>query len=69
MAHALIYPEATNKGGRGKKNSSVSEGFSATRVSVARKVLSYSRDLALAVRDGTVSDAHQRHRQVVFPTG
>jgi hypothetical protein len=59
MAHALIYPEA-EKGGRGKKNPSEAKGFSGERLSSARKVLSYSRDLALAVRDGTICFAAHR---------
>jgi ParB-like chromosome segregation protein Spo0J len=54
MAHALLYPDA-EKAGRGKKGkASQTDGFSATRVREARAVLRYSRDLALAVRDGII---------------
>jgi ParB-like nuclease domain len=55
MGHALLYPDP-ERGGRGKKGK-VTEtvGFSSQRLSYARTVLAYSRDLALAVRDGTES--------------
>ena len=58
MALALIYPEP-EKGGRGKKsearNSTVSVGFSQTRLNVARSVLRHSPDLAGRVVKGSVS--------------
>jgi len=54
MGHALLYPEP-EKGGRGKKNVLATQGFSSARLSQARTVLAFSRDLALAVRDGTES--------------
>ena len=54
MALAMLYPEP-EKGGRGKKrqatNSLVSSGFSQQRLSQARAVLHYSRELAESVRD------------------
>ena len=69
MAYAMLYPEP-EKGGRGKKrNSSETEGFSAARLSQARSVLAFSRELADSVRDGvtpldkalkTVEDERQR---------
>jgi hypothetical protein len=52
---ALLYPEAERTApGRRLKAAALSEakGVSAARVSQARKVLAFSRDLALAVRDG-----------------
>lgn len=55
MAYAMVYPEP-EKGGRGKKiNSSVSEGFSAARLSQARTVLKYSEELARQVVAGDMS--------------
>jgi len=55
MRLALLYPEPGR--GRGKKDAARKEtetsSFSYSRVKQARTVLSYSRDLALAVRDGT----------------
>jgi hypothetical protein len=53
MLLALLYPEGTP--GKKTKTSSVSKeaGFSASRLSQARAVLAYSRDIAIAVRDGT----------------
>lgn len=58
MAVAFAYPEP-EKGGRGHKGkSSETDGFSATRLKIARQVLRHSRDLALAVlRDTTKLDA------------
>jgi ParB/Sulfiredoxin domain len=55
MGHALLYPEP-EKGGRGKKSANSKEtlGFSAMRLSQARAVLAYSRELALKVRDDSV---------------
>ena len=55
MGLALLYPEPPR--GRGKidpatKSAEAAE-ISGRRVRQARQVLSYSRDLALAVRDGT----------------
>jgi hypothetical protein len=44
MTTAMVYPEP-EKGGRGKK-ASVSEGFSATWLSMARTILGASRPLA-----------------------
>lgn len=45
MGMAFLYPEP-EMGGRGKKGkSSVSEGFSSTRLSNARQVLRFSREL------------------------
>jgi hypothetical protein len=53
MAHAMIYPDA-EKGGRGKKkNSSETEGFSGTRLSMARTVLANAPDLARGVLVGS----------------
>ncbi len=52
MRIALLYPEP-EKGGRGKKGkASETDGFSQSRLKAARSVLAYSRELALAVRDG-----------------
>jgi len=53
MATAMVYPEAP-KGGRGKRNVSVTEGFSAALLSNARAVLAYSRPLAESVIAGTL---------------
>jgi len=53
MGVAFIYPDP-GKRGRGNK-SKVSLDFSSMRLSQARKVLSNSKDLAGAVRSGTVS--------------
>jgi hypothetical protein len=57
MALAMLYPEP-EKGGRGKKsralNSTVSVGFSATRLNQAREVLRHRRDLAEQVVRGTL---------------
>jgi hypothetical protein len=65
MRLALLYPEPEKGGAR--KRGSVSEtktaldkgGISAARLSQARAVLAYSRELALPVRDGlkTLDDA------------
>jgi len=56
MRLALLYPQA-EQGGRGKKDqarkSTEAGGFSYRRVQDARTVLHHSRELALAVRDGT----------------
>ena len=41
---AQLYPEP-GKGGRGKRNASVSEGFSPTHLSMARAVYHHARDL------------------------
>src|SRR3984893_13099904 len=56
MGHALLSPDP-EKGGRGKKsaNSKDTLGFSIMRLSQARTVLAYSRELALKVRDGSES--------------
>jgi hypothetical protein len=52
MRIALLYPDP-EKGGRGKKGkASETNGFSQVRLREARAVLAYSRELALAVRDG-----------------
>jgi hypothetical protein len=53
MGHAWLYPEP-EKGGRGNKsvNSKETLGFSIMRLSQARTVLAYSRELAIKVRDG-----------------
>ena len=53
MAVAWLYPEP-EKGGRGNKskNSKETLGFTPMRLSQARKVLAFSRELAVAVRDG-----------------
>jgi hypothetical protein len=55
MALAMMYPEP-EKGGRGKKsaalNSTVSVGFSATRLNLARGILHHSRSLAESVLKG-----------------
>ena len=54
MLYAVAYPEPA-KGGRGKKNSSVSEGFSDTRLSYARTVLREAPDLAEGVLSGSLA--------------
>lgn len=56
MALAFLYPDP-EKGGRGKKsrNSPETGGFSLQRLSDARSVLRHSRELAEAVRDGSMS--------------
>jgi hypothetical protein len=52
MRLAFLYPEP-EKGGRGKKGKAPETGgFSRQRLGAARAVLAYSRELALAVRDG-----------------
>ena len=62
-AVAMIYPEP-EKGGRGKK-SSVTEGFSSERLSLARTVLQYAGDLADSVLAGSDSldDAYKTARE------
>lgn len=51
----MLYPDP-DKAGRGKKGKATETvGFSQQRLREARQVLAYSRDLALAVRDGTES--------------
>jgi hypothetical protein len=50
MGHAFLFPDP-EKGGRGKTVPK-RDSFSKQRLSDARTVLAYSRDLALAVRDG-----------------
>jgi len=53
MAIALLYPEP-EKGGRGhKKKVPETGGFSRQRLGDARRVLTFSLDIAHAVRDGT----------------
>jgi hypothetical protein len=52
MAYAMIYPEPS-KGGRGKTNPSESKGFSFARLSQARNILRFSRELAEDVLAGT----------------
>jgi hypothetical protein len=56
MGFALLYPEA--KAHRGKRSEAgkvlETESFSRARVSQARSVLRHSRELAEAVRDGTI---------------
>ncbi|MGY3131993.1 hypothetical protein ACVWZM_002675 [Bradyrhizobium sp. USDA 4501] len=53
MTTALLSPDP-EKGGRGKKaaNPLETKGFSAMRLSQARTVLHFNRDIALMVRDG-----------------
>lgn len=51
MAVAMIYPEPA-KGGRGKVNPSIIEGFSHGALSEARTALRYAPDLAELVRVG-----------------
>jgi hypothetical protein len=69
MATAMIYP-AGAKGGRGKKNSSVSEGFSSTRLSMARAVLAHSPPIATAVLAGSKSlDEADPHGRRNFSSG
>jgi hypothetical protein len=51
MRLALLHPEP-EKGGRGQNRKETLQ-FSKMRLSQARAVLAYSRELALAVRDGT----------------
>ncbi len=53
MGIALLYPEPDGKGGRGKKKAPETGGFSRQRLGDARAVLRFSRELALAVRDGS----------------
>jgi hypothetical protein len=53
MRLALLYPEP-EKGGRGNKGKALeTSGFSRQRLGQARSVLAFSRELALAVRDGS----------------
>jgi ParB-like chromosome segregation protein Spo0J len=54
MAVAMVYPEP-GKGGRGKKNSSAAEGFSAASLSRDRRVLRHSASLAQQVIAGSKS--------------
>ena len=51
MGVALLYPEP-EKGGHGKQTVLKRDGFSKQRLSDARADLAYTRDLAIAVRDG-----------------
>jgi hypothetical protein len=51
MAVAKLYPEP-EKGGRGKKNSSFSEEFSAGKISEARTVLKWLPEIAEGVLRG-----------------
>ena len=55
VGHALLYPTA-QQGGSRKKGSSQETllGFSNMRLSQARAVLAFSRELAIKVRDGSV---------------
>lgn len=54
MAKAFVYPETTERGGRGKKKTlPVPEGFSPQRLSEARLILRHSRVLAEAVIAGS----------------
>jgi ParB-like chromosome segregation protein Spo0J len=53
LALALIFPEAGNKGGRGKKNSSKLEGFPSGRLAEARQIARHA-DLAALVMGGTM---------------
>jgi hypothetical protein len=55
MAMAMIYPEAPDKGGRGKKGSKSLGGFSDELLRQARAVLAFSEPLALRVRDGKLT--------------
>jgi hypothetical protein len=52
IALAILYPEP-EKGGRGKKSANTKEslGFTTQRLSEARSILEYSRELALAIRE------------------
>jgi hypothetical protein len=52
IALAMLYPEP-EKGGRGKKSANAKEslGFTTQRLSEARSILEYSRELALAIRE------------------
>lgn len=52
MRLALLYPEPDKRGRGNKGKASVSDGFSQSRLKAARSVLTFSRELALAVRDG-----------------
>ena len=51
MAHAMIYPEP-EKGGRGKKTTIETSGFSRQRLQQASAVLRHSQKLAEAVVAG-----------------
>jgi exonuclease I len=59
MALAIMYPEA-KRGSKSEKlsdfsdNLGVSKGHAKDLISDARAVLAYSRELADAVRDGTI---------------
>jgi hypothetical protein len=50
MGHAILFPEPA-KGGRGKKGPTLSGGFGADFLRMARAVLAYSPELAEQVRD------------------
>src|SRR5262245_794153 len=65
MAHAWLYPDAKHGGARKKGSTSETklDGFSAARVSQARKVLAFSRELAEAVA------AFQRARSALRSRG
>ena len=53
----MLYPKAINKGGRGKKNPSVTEGFSYALLSSARAVLAHSATLA----DDVLNEQQELH--------
>jgi hypothetical protein len=54
MGVALLFPDPDKRGRGNKGKSSETDGFSQTRLKLARAVLAYSRELALKVRDGGV---------------
>jgi hypothetical protein len=64
MAVAKIYPEP-QKGGRGKRNSSVTKEFSGARISMARSVLEFAPDLADSIMSGarSLDDAYKTAQQ------
>jgi len=53
MRMALLYPEPDKRGRGNKGKAAETADFSQRRLPEARAVLAYSRELALAVRDGT----------------
>jgi hypothetical protein len=56
MAVAMIYPESDGVGGRGKKGkASVADGFSKTRLKMARAVIRFAPELVAGVLAGQPS--------------
>lgn len=52
MAYAMLFPVATGKGGRGKKNPLVTKEFSSVPLSQARTVYEDAPTLAEKIRGG-----------------